>query len=70
MLVVVDNEGVFSHHWSRGRGLPLLHIRPHILFVGRMVFIDIDDFPGWNTDIFSVVGWQAAVAGGWGGAEL
>jgi hypothetical protein len=69
MLVVVVNIGVFSCHRSRGGGLPLLHIGPHIPFVGRMVFVQIDGFPGRNTDIAiaSVVGWQAAAAGGWGG---
>ncbi len=68
MLVIVDdNDSVFSCHWSRGGGSPLLHIRPHTPFVGRMVFVDIDNLPGRNTDVDSVVIWQAAAVDGWGG---
>ena len=62
MLVNVNNDGVFSCHRLRG-GLPLLQIGTHTPFVGRMVFVDIDNFLGKKTDIASVLGWQAAAAG-------
>jgi hypothetical protein len=54
----------------RGEVLPPPHRTPHSLFE-RMVFVQIDNFPRWTTDIAiaSVVGWQAVAAGGWGGAE-
>ncbi len=65
MLVVVNNDGAFSCHWLRGGGLPLIHIGPHTPFVGRIVFFDIDNIPRQNTDIASVVGWQASAVGGW-----
>jgi hypothetical protein len=67
MLIIINDDGVFSRHQSRGGGLPLLHIGSRTPFVERMVFVDIDNFPGQNTDIALVIGWQAAAASGWGG---